>query len=96
MRWVLAFLFGTLLLGTCLIILALHASADDIANDINRIHNRIDKNAELILKMELEIAEIKGVLKFLSWTLMAVGTVLVPVVVMFFTPILDKKKKQDT
>ena len=96
MRWVLVFLFGTLLLGVCLIILALTASADDIANDINRIHNRIDKNAELILQMELEIAETKGVLKFLSWTLMAVGTVLVPVIVMFFTPLLDKKKKQDT
>ena len=94
MRWVLVFLFGTLLLGACLIILALTASADDIANDITRIHNRIDKNAELILQMELEIAETKGVLKFLSWTLMAVGTVLVPVIVMFFTPLLDKKKKQ--
>ena len=94
MRWALVFLFGTLLLGVCLIILALTASADDIANDINRIHNRIDKNAELILQMELEIAETKGVLKFLSWTLMAVGTVLVPVIVMFFTPLLDKKKKQ--
>ena len=46
MRWVLVFLFGTLLLGACLIILALTASADDIANDINRIHNRIDNNSE--------------------------------------------------
>ena len=94
MKWI-AILITTLILVACLLFIALMASADDIANDINRIHNRIDKNAELILQMELEIAEIKGVLKFLSWSLMAIGTVLVPVVVMFFTPIWEKRKGRD-
>ena len=97
MKWVLTVLIFILFIVFCLLFSAYLANAEDghINADIDRLHQRLDRQAELILQMELEMAETKGVLKFLSWTLMAVGTVLVPIIVMFFTPLWEKRKAKD-
>ena len=61
---------------------------------IERIEKELDRNQDLILQLEIQVSQIQGVLKFLSWGAIAFGTIIIPLLVIIGQNLLEKRKRK--